>query len=286
MDIDNDEELFNSALTDETPEIEAPAEQPVEQIEGQPRDEHGRFAPKAEAEPEPQPEAPVASLQAQPKDEAHVPSWRLREVREEADRRVAETEARWQRQFQELQRQNQPKAEPKPAPDVFEDPNAFLQHGVSQAVDPIKSEIQQMREDFSRQRAEDKFGADKVKAAYDWLGEGVAKRDPEALSAYQRAMQSMHPFGDIVQAHQQRAVYQQIGSDPQAWFGKTLDERLADPKFAGELLQKIQQRAQATPQGQNKIALPPSLNRIPAAQGASDDDNDASDAAMFRHAMR
>src|SRR5687768_10943504 len=105
MDID-DKELFESAIADD-PETE-PAEQP-EQVEGQPRDEQGRFAPKAETEPE----QPTPEVQAeQPaREEANVPSWRLREVREEADRRIAEAEARMQRQFEMLQRQNQPKAE-------------------------------------------------------------------------------------------------------------------------------------------------------------------------------
>lgn len=291
--MDNDKELFEAALTDEAPEInETPAEQP-EQIEGQPRDENGRFAPKAQAEPEPQPETPAASPQAAPKDEAHVPSWRLREVREEAERRVeqarAEEAARWQRQLEMLQRQSQPKPEPAPVPDVFENPNGFLEHGVRQAVDPIKSEIGQLREFYSRRDAEREHGPEKVKAAYDWIAQGLAQRDPEAVATYQRAMQSMHPFGDLVTAHQQRTVYQQIGSDPNAWFGKTLEERIAsDPKFAGELLQKLQQstRQPGNPQAQSKINLPPSLSRVPASQGAADDDTDVSDAALFRHAMR
>lgn len=281
-----DKELFESALTDEAPQIEAeaPAEQPEQQVEGQLRDEHGRFAEK-QAEPEPDPEQPAE----QPaKDEAHVPSWRLREVREEAERRVAETEARWQRQFNELQRQSQPKPEPQPVPDVFEDANGFLQHGVSQAVNPIKSELQAQREFMSQQFAESQYGAEKVNAAYDWIKQGLAGRDPDAVATYQRAMQSMHPYGDIVKAHQQRAVYQQIGNDPNAWFEKELERRMADPAFAGAQLQRIQNSARGaqTPQGQSKIDLPPSLSRVAAAQVATDDDNDMSDAALFRHALR
>lgn len=293
MDNLNDKELFDSALTDEAPEtpVDTPAEQPAAEDQSQPRDEQGRFAPKAQAQPEAQPEpAPAPQAQPQTKDEAHVPSWRVREIREEADRRLAEERAHWQRQFAELQRQNQPRPEPQPAPDVFENPNAFLEHGVRQQVDPIKSELQAQREFMSRQFAESQHGADKVREAFEWIRQGMANRDPEALATYQRAMQSMHPFGELVTAHQQRTVYQQIGSDPQAWFGKTLDDRIAsDPKFAGELLQKLQQSARqqpGNPQAQPNIKLPPSLSRVPAAQVATDDDNDVSDAALFRHAMR
>lgn len=289
MDI-NDKELFESTLTDDTPEIaaEAPAEQPAAD-DGVPlRDEQGRFAAR-QSDPEPQPEPAAPQAQQPAKEEASVPSWRLREVREEAERRLAEERANWQRQYEMLQRQNQAKPEAPPAPDVFENPNAFLEHGVSRAVDPIKTELQATREFYSRRDAERDHGPEKVKAAYDWLAQGIAQRDPEAVSTYQRAMQSMHPFGEIVQAHLQRAVYQQIGNDPQAWFGKTLEERIAsDPKFAGELLQKIQQvsRQSGQPQVQSKINLPPSISRVTSAQPASDDDGDASDAALFRYATR
>lgn len=291
MDI-SDRELLDSALADEQPEVvEQPetVEQPQAQSTEQPRDDNGRFAAR-QAEPEPpqqqQPAAQQPAQQAQ-QPEANVPSWRLREVREEAERRLAEERANWQRQFEMLQRQNQPKPEPQPIPDVFENPNGFLEHGVRQAVDPIKSEIGQLREFYSRRDAEREHGAEKVKAAFDWIAQGMASRDPEAVATYQRAMQSMHPFGELVTAHQQKAVYQQIGNDPQAWFGKTLEERLSDPKFAGELLQKIQQSARGgqTPQG-NLIQLPPSINKVPSAQSASDEDNDMSDGALFRHSMR
>lgn len=281
--MDNDKELFESALSDEPIEQvaadEAVAEQPVN--DGPVRDEQGRFAPK---EPE-----PVAAPEPQGKDEAHVPSWRLREERERAEsaeRRAREIEANFQRQFNELQ-SRLPKQEPQPAPDVFEDPNRFLEHGVRQAVDPIKSEIGQLREFYSRRDAEREHGADKVKAAYDWIAQGMASRDPEAVATYQRAMQSMHPFGDLVQAHQQRLVYSQIGSDPNAWFERELEKRMADPQFASAQLQKIQQGVRAPgSQAQNQIKLPPSIGKVPSSHSAFDDVADMSDAGLFAHAMR
>lgn len=288
MDIE-DKELFDSALTDAAPEIDTPAEQP-EAIEGQPRDEHGRFAARAAAEPEIQPE-PAAAQQPQPaRDEAHVPSWRLREVndaREAAERRAQEIEARYQRQIEELQAKL-PKQEAQPVPDLYEDPNAFVGHNVRQAVDPIKSEIGQMREFFSRRDAEREYGAEKVKAAYDWIAQGMAGRDPEVFATYQRAMQSMHPFAEIVQAHQQRQVYQQIGNDPQKWFESNLEQKLmSDPQFAASILQKIQSSARGAPQGQrHSIQLPPSLNRTASAAPMGDDGDDDSDAGLLKSALR
>lgn len=273
-----DKELFDSALTDEP--IKVAAEEPVTEPvnDGQPRDEHGRFTPK-ESEP-------VVAAQPEPqgKDEAHVPSWRLREVREEADRRIAEAESRWQRQFEQLQRQNQPRPEPATAPDIFENPTGAIEYGVQRAVDPIKSEVQQTREYFSRMMAEDKHGADKVQAAFDWVKQGLDRGEPEAIAAHQRAMRSMHPYGELIKAHQQQSVYQQIGSDPNAWFNKTFEERLSDPKFAAEVMQKIQGSVRGQPQSITR--LPPSIGKVAAAQSASEDAGDMSDASLFAHAMR
>lgn len=282
MDIE-DKELFDSALTDEP--IEVAAEEPVADPvnDGQPRDEHGRFAPK-----EPEPEI-VAQPEAKPdgKEEALVPSWRLREMREEreaAERRFQETQQQWQRQIAELQARL-PKEEPKPAPDVFEDPNKFLEYGVRQHVDPIKSEIGQLREFYSRREAVREHGQEKVTAAYNAVAQGMQSRDPETMAVYQRAMQSMDPFGEIVSWHQQKTVFSQIGSDPNAWFGKTLDERLAsDPKFAAEIMQKIQGSVRGQPQGITR--LPPSIGKVAAAQSASEDAGDMSDASLFANAMR
>lgn len=288
MDIE-DKELFDSALTDEPIEqaaVDETAEaQPVD--DGQPRDEHGRFAPKAE-------QATEAPVQAQPepqgKDEAYVPSWRLREMREEreaVERRFQETQAQWQRQMAELQAKL-PKEEPKPAPDVFENPNGFLEHGVRQAVDPIKSEIGQLREFYSRKEAIREHGQEKVTAAYNAIAEGMQKRDPEVAAIYQRAMSSMDPFGEIVNWHQQKTVFSQIGSDPNAWFEKELEKRLADPQFAAAQMQKIQSQVRGAPTQQQGsiVKLPPSIGKVPSSHSSSDDVNDMSDAGLFAHATR
>lgn len=284
----DDKELFEAAVSD-TP-VETVTETPEPVQTDQPRDDKGRFAAKAEdAEQE---TVAVAQTEQKPveqkPDEAHVPSWRLREereAREAAERRAQEERAYWQRQLQEVQARL-PKVEPTPAPDVFENPNAFLEHGVRQHVEPISREVQNIREGFSRMFAEDKHGPEKVKAARDWIEQGFANRDPEAIAAYQRAMNSMHPYGELVKAHQQRTVYSQIGDDPSAWFEKTLADKLSDPTFAGSILQKIQQTQTSNPQRTNIVQLPPSLSRVPAAAPRVDDEGDLSDASLFKYATR
>jgi hypothetical protein len=210
----------------------------------------------------------------------------MREEREAVERRFQETQTQWQRQIAELQARL-PKDEPKPAPDVFEDPNKFLEYGVRQHVDPIRSEITQLREEYSKKWAEKEHGPEKVKAAYDWVAQGMQTRDPEVSAVYQRAMQSMDPYGEILKAHQQKAVYSQIGNDPNAWFEKELEKRLADPQFASAQLQKMQAAVRAPgSQAPNQIKLPPSIGKVPSSHSSSDDVADMSDAGLFAHAMR
>src|SRR5687767_7232752 len=100
----DDKELFNAATSDEVATVETPADTP--ETVDQPRDEHGRFAPKA-SEPEAEQVTPQPEPAAQPEpQEAQVPSWRLREereAREAAESRYREAQAHFQRQMQELQ---------------------------------------------------------------------------------------------------------------------------------------------------------------------------------------
>lgn len=281
MDIE-DKELFESATNDEP--IEVAAEEPVAEVnDGPPRDDQGRFAPKAEEAPAPEPVA----AEPQGKDEAYVPSWRLRELREEREaaiERANRIEESYQRQLQELQARL-PKQEPAKAPDVFEDPNAFLQHGVQQAVDPINSKVTSLVENFSKKWAIKEHGAEKVDAAYAWMKEGMLTRNPEVMAIYQRAMSSDDPYEHIVAGHQKQAVFSKIGNDPDAWFQQELERRMADPQFTAAQLQRIQSGVR-TPSAPNQIKLPPSIGRVPSSQAASDDAGDMSDGSLFAHAIR
>jgi hypothetical protein len=98
----SDDELFNEAVSDETPDAPVVAEQ----VEQPVRDEAGRFAKKEEPETaevvaETPVEKPVVDDNA-----SQVPSWRVREINEEKRAAIAELEtlraerAQWQRQQQ------------------------------------------------------------------------------------------------------------------------------------------------------------------------------------------
>ena len=297
MDID-DKELFSSAMADDPiPEAEteapAPQETSAPQQEERPRDEHGRFAASKQAAQEVQGDQPAPAAEPpQAKEEANVPSWRLREVREEAERRVAETEARWQRQFEMLQRQNQPRPEPKPAPDLFENPQGAIEYGARQLLTPIeqqqqqlRAELQETREFYSRRDAEKDHGPETVREAYNWLAQGIQARDPDVMHLYQQVMQSKHPFEAIVSAHKRTSVMQQISQagDLDKWVMQRAAE--LQQQQAAQQAPASRQQSNGRPQG-SIVKLPPSMSRIPASQLDGDDDGDMSDAALFRHAMR
>lgn len=292
----SDADLYSAALSDDAGEQAEVVEAQPEQVEhkadatGRLHAPDGKFAPKT---------ADAAPTQQQPEQKPEQPEnigmRQLREAHERAERRAEaaerqsqEREAHWQRQLAEMQ-SRLPKAEPPPVPDIYDNPNGFLEHGVRQAVDPIKSEIGQLREFYSKRDAIRDHGEEAVKAAFDALDKAANGGDPEARAAVVRVKQSMDPFGDMVAWHKKQTVFQQIGSDPQAWFNKQLEDRLQDQTFQGKLLERIRGTASAPVQNGSapKVQLPPSLNKVAAAaRAAGDDDGDMSDASLFRHATR
>jgi len=307
--MDTDQELFNSAISDApisepepaaTPEP-APTQATAEPGEaGQPRDERGRFAPRAgdlpqqpAAQAQPAPEAQPG--QQSPKDDGPaIPAWRLSEVTQERNalrdqlaelRRQNELFAMQMRQFQQQPR------EPEKVPDVFEDPNAFLRHGVQQAITPVQSQVAQVTEYYSRARAIDKHGEEAVNAAYDALDQALRSRDPDAHAAFQRAQSSIDPFGEVMKWHRKTSVLREIGEDPNAWYEKRLEQTLADPAQVAKLMERIRGQVQQPATNGSRpnatFQVPPSLSRVPAAASrTADDDTDMSDAGLYRHATR
>lgn len=289
---DNDQDIWDSVdetVQTEAPQVEVATKQPSEVAET-PRDERGRFAPKTAAEQEaekaaqPQLESPLTE---QPKDTNQgIPSWRLKEeaeARRAAEERAANHErelAELRRQFQAIQKQNEPKP---PVPDLYENPDAFVDYRNQQAIEPIKSEISQLREYYSQRDAIREHGADKVKAAYEALDKGLRSRDPEAAAVYQRAMSSIDPYGDIMRWHKKQTIFSTIGDDPEAFVERQIEERLKDPTYQAKVLERIRGTAQTRPS--TVTPLPPSLNRATAAAALSGDEDD-SDEGLLQSALR
>lgn len=277
--------LFESAMSNEP---EAQAEVVAEQVAEQPRAPDGKFAAKPEGEPEKEP----AQIQAEPgKDEANVPSWRLREIAEERRQAITRAEnaereaAQFRERFAALERQNAPQPEPV---DIFADPNAWAQEQLS----PIEQRMQNMQTTFilRASRAENVavHGRDAVAAAEAAVGEAMQSRDPEIAALRAKMLASDDPVGVAVDWHKSRSVLKETGGDLNAYREKALEDALNDPAF----LQKALERAKAgqqpnggQPETKNTFKLPPSIGKVPAAQ-SSTDAGDMSNESLFAQAMR
>lgn len=229
--------------------------------------------PTAETQIEPEAAQAEPAQTAQPPAQSDaVPAWRLREEaegRRQAEARAAQIE----RQLEELRRSQEAA---KPKPEIWDDPNAFIEQNIKRNVDPIQQQMTQMREQYSQMMAIQQHGADKVQAAFAALDQAAKAGDPEALMVVQRVKtNSMHPFGDIMNWHNRQSVLTQVGGDLEAYKKKLTDEAreaaLKDPEFVQKAIESARANARPVirpPQAANVTKLP-SLNRGTAA---ADDD--------------
>lgn len=222
--------------------------------------------PEPQATPEPQSQPQIQ----QPSSDA-IPAWRLREEAER--RRALEAEA------SELRKRLAEYEASKPPPSVFEDEQGFAKHYMQRGIEPVQSEVGQLkqqlgqvREQFSQMMAVQRFGQDKVSAAHQAMGQALQSGDPEAGMIYQRMMNgSMDPYGDLVSWHQRRSVVSEVGGDLTAYRKKISDEALENALKDSAFLQRAVEAARASarpvtrgPQAANVTSLP-SLNRSTAA---------------------
>jgi len=268
----DDKALFESATAEAAPAAEAPEAAQAEQSADQPRDEHGRFAPKVEAQPEaeaPKVEAPAPVVQA-PAPVQHepppgwLPAWRVREMVEAAQRKAA----------------------PPPEPvDPYVDPQKFRDQGIQEATSPLVQQLSGTREYYSRKLAIKEYGQQTVQEAFTWLQTAAANGDPKAGPILQRAMNSIDPFEEIVAGYKRDKALSTVGDDPNAWFEKELERRAStDPVFKAKLAAMQVGEQSSTQQPQTSVVrLPPSLNRQPGTQ--SPNAGSMNDADLYRSAI-
>ena len=300
IDQTSDAELFRGALSDEPPAAEPPApapqETPAEPQQAQepaaveqPRDEHGRWAPRTPT-PDQAEQAPAAATPQQPEPDA-VPSWRLRELREqreaEANRaRSLEAElADMRRRHAAMEQQvRQQRQEPVQVPDLIADPAAYHAH-VEQT---FNERLRNMEANFSFRIAHSANG-EMFEQAYGDMISRAERGDP---SIVRMVMQSPDPGTAMINWYRREQTLQKVGNDPDAWFQRQLDERLKDPKFAGGIVDKIRNGSQPAPGGQQpsgvptEFQIPPSLNRVAASASNTEAIGDLTDASLFKYATR
>lgn len=280
---DEEGALFESALND-APDVAQP--EPVQDTPEVVRDEKGRFASK-QPEPEPVAEAPVMEAQTEPEPKERdqgIPPWRLREEAE-ARRAAEERASQHERQLAEMRTQlaqlQQSKQPPTPAPNVFEDPDGYTNYVQQQQASQLNQTRLETRFEISETLIRDKMGDAKFEELKQWA-HGRAS-DP-AFEA--KLLASRHPWGEAAKLFQQEQVLTQVGSDPNAWFEKQLEERMSkDPAFQTKLMERIRgtvQQQRPAPITQ----LPPSLNKATAAAPMDSDGEDLSDAGLLKTALR
>jgi hypothetical protein len=287
--------MLSSIMADEKPdtvtEVAQPEPQPERTDERQ-RDESGRFVAK-QPEPEKAAEPATATPEATPeqKDDAHVPSWRLREVREarEAAEKRAEEASRqsyaYQQQIAEMQRRLEAMEKPKAEPvDFFQDPDGAM----NQRLAPVQSEIQQfkneLRLEFSRELAVIKHGEAVVSEVEASVAKAMQSGNPEMQALAVRMRNSSNPVAVAIQWHQQSKLLETTGGNLDTYKEKVLAEAMKDPAFQAKVLEATRTQAAGRP---SSIQIPPSLNRA-TGSGVSSDDVDAtdmSDRSLFKHAM-
>lgn len=277
----DDKELFASAMSDAPETPEAPVERAEEA--GQPRDDHGRFAPKTEqpvqAEAVQQTPPPQAEKQ---ETDALVPSWRVREIREEERQRQSEIaqqlererqeRVRYQQQLQQLQSQMpQPKA-----PDMFQEPENWQQHFTNQFQTQLAGQRFQTSEMIARSLP---GGNEKVDQAIRWL---ETNGDPATRA---RISNSVHPYAEMVKVYDERQTLTQIGGDLESYKKKILEEALKDPTYQAKVIEAARGNPQQRPN--NIVQVPPSLNRTGSTGTHTNmpDPGDMSDASLYRQAI-
>lgn len=294
---DTEQEMFESALSDEAPAIvQEQPEVKTETVEAQPeaqqksddkpRDDKGRFAPKTEKAPEvveaKAQEPPVEKTEDKP-ERGEIPAWRLREEAdakrewqskaEQAERRAQDIE----QQLRSIQRQMTEKQ--NPPPDIFADPEGYQRHQAQTFQQQLRQRDVATSEMFARL----KFGDEVYDKAEKALESHVRLNPSDPIIHVLQT--SAQPALEMVTWFRQQETQQRLA-------GKTLDDllkeerekALSDPAFLAQAIEKA--KAAATPVHPQANTNIPSLNRATASVTQNSADDDESDASLFKRTIR
>lgn len=287
----DDKELFQEAMADEPDAQAAPEQQQeaeVQQPTGQPRDERGQFAAQeAETGDEPQ-----AAAEPQTDTEQPVPGKRFGEVTrardealrraEDAERRLADAEARMRAPQPQPQTQQPQQAQPDLVDALLTDPEGFLRNRDAQNMQSVGVTLVDMQPGGREARG----------AAFQALTQ-LQATNPYAYQAAEASIFAQPPLQQaqaMIDWHKSFQAQQRVGNDPDAFFSRTLEERMAnDPEFKASLVEKLTGQArqqQSAAGGKPLLNLPPSLSRQTSAAPAASGGGDMSDTALFAELTR
>jgi len=299
----SDSELFSSATAPEPKE--APPPHPTE--EG--RDVHGRFrpqgdqAPKPPGEPpsppppgqptpQPPPGSPTPPASVPPQDDANVPSWRLREEREQRERLAQQLQERdftlrqMQQRMDEFERQRSPQGQQE-LPDPLVDPNGY--RAAIEGQFNQKLQTMQLESNLQLNRLQHGQIFDEAYQAFMQAaaGDGGFAR---------LIVNSPNPGGSMVNWYKRAVTLARVGDDPEAFINTEIERRLSDPQFLGQALERAKAVASGQPmtngatppRANNVVQVPPSLSRVPSGsptEFATGADGMPSDNELFRSSL-
>lgn len=274
-----DSEIFNEALNGPTQEQtenapEKPEEAPTEAKSTRARDDSGRFVKAAQEQPE-QPTEPEPQPEVEEKQPHHVP---LMELLNEREKRQNEQRLREQYEWQlkQLQQQMQKPQQPQPEVDIFADPAAWQ----TQFMARLEQQRKEDRGNWSLQFAAVKHGQQHMNEAWQAMLGKVQQGDD---SVRQSVLNSPDPGETLANWYRTEKTLQVVGTDPEAFLAKALDEALENPEFLAAALEKAKAKAATRP---TQVKIPPSLNKATGAGNHSGDEIDINDSrALFNYAM-
>lgn len=155
-----------------------------------------------------------------------------------------------QQLLSQQQQANQPKA--PDIPDIFENPDARIDHRTLQHTNPIREQLNYN----SKLIAKAVLGAEKVDAAEQAFNEAAANGtiDP---ATYHRVQTAPNPWEAATIWHQQQRVLAETGGDLSAYEQKLL----SNPDFLKRAAEAYAKQAPQTPKTAQPIVQVPSLSR-------------------------
>lgn len=201
-----------------------------------------------------------------------------REKRQNAERELADYRARVALFEQQAAMMRQPQA-PQPAPDIFENPEAFVQTQFQPAMDMQRQALMYN----AKLIAEARFTEETVAAAQEAF-DSLVKQGSIHPAEAQQVLSSPNPFAEAVKWHQRHKVVSEVGTDPTAYREKLLEQALNDPEFRkrADALWRSQAGAPAAvPQARAPVINLPSLSKVGSAALTSPADEMPDDASLF-----
>lgn len=240
----------------------------------QPRDPvTQRFMPKSK--PEGEGDAEAGKDAGDDREGGQIPSWRLREIREERDAlkaerdRVAAEKAEYERELAVYRRQQRLQREAEQAPqrpDPIQDPDAYadwVQQSIGGEVKTAQQIVREQFVDLTFELAIDKHGQEAVDAAMKALEEA---RDPRAAAEVNAAK---NPAKALMAWHKRHQAMTEVGDDLDGYNARLKAKLKSDPEFRKEFMAELEAEARGgNPASRSDtVTALPSLNRAPGSAG-------------------